>query len=336
MWVSSRGAELGLEYEIHQGCKAGARGSSSSEVLPEKFQDCDIEASMHSIFFLTTTLLGRAFAHSWNEQLTVVENGFFIGNNGYPRGYVSRSDPGFNDDMMTYLLPPLASGRTRVDDSDLVCAPTQRSANQTNGYPRLSASPGVYIAMKYLENGHVTLPQIQPGKPQGAGIVFVFGTSQPTDNDLLTEVLQWTTNGAGGDRRGRLLTAQNFDDGRCYQINDGDVSVARQEEYPNLTPGQPRSVNEQWCETDVLIPTDVPIGPLYTLYWVWQWPTEPGTPGLPDGKDEYYTSCSDLDIVGGPFQGTDSNPLPQQDPQIAAVPNFESRTAFNTDPFART
>lgn len=259
---------------------------------------------MHWILLPTAILLGGALAHSWNEQLTVIENGLFTGSNGYPRGYVSRSDPGFNDATMTYLLPPLASGRTRVDDSDTVCAPTQQSVNQTDGYPRLRASPGSQIAIKYLENGHVTLPQNQPGKPQGGGTVFVFGTSQPTDDDLLTEVLQWTKDGTGGDERGELLTAQNFDDDRCYQINGGDISVARQEEYPNPTPGQPGSINEQWCETDVLIPGDVSINSVYTIYWVWQWPTEPGTPGLPDGKDEYYTTCSDLDIVAGPIQGT--------------------------------
>jgi hypothetical protein len=283
------------------------------------------------IAILYWIFLSRALAHTWNEQLTVIQNGIFTGSNGYPRGYVSRSDPGFTDDAMTYLLPPSASGRTRVDDFDLICAPTQRGSNQTSGYPRLSTSPGVYIAMKYLENGHVTLPQTQPGKPQGAGTVFVFGTSQPSNDDLLTEILQWTADGTGGDQRGRLLASQNFDDSRCYQINGGDISVTRQEKYPNPIPGNPASVNEQWCETDVLVPTEVSIGSSYTLYWVWQWPTKAGTPGVPDGKDEYYTTCSDLDIVAGPFQGVALNPLPQQDPQIAAVPNFNSRGVFSPD-----
>jgi hypothetical protein len=95
---------------------------------------------------------------------------------------------------------------------------------------------------------------------------------------------------------------------------------------------QPGTVNEQWCETDVFIPADIPTNSAYTIYWVWQWPTEPGAPGLPDGKDEYYTTCSDLDIVAGPIQGTPSNPLAQQDPQTAAVPNFLSRTALKTNP----
>ncbi|KAF2188476.1 hypothetical protein K469DRAFT_724450 [Zopfia rhizophila CBS 207.26] len=262
----------------------------------------------------TVLLFGQVLAHTWNEQLTIIENGLFNGSNGYPRGYVSRSSAGFNDDMMTYLLPPLASGRTRVDGSDLLCAPTQRSANQTNKYPRLTASPRAYVAIKYLENGHVTLPE-----------------TKPENRMLLMDVLQWTRDGTGGSKRGRLLTAQNLDDGRCYQINDGNISIARQEQFPNPVKGQPRSVDEQWCETDVVIPTNVTIDSTYTVYWVRQWPTAPGSPGLPDGKDEYYTTCSDIDITAGPLPQT-PNPLPQQDPQVAAVANCQSRTAFKPNP----
>lgn len=113
----------------------------------------------------TTFLFGQALTHIWNEQLTVIENGIFTGTNGHARGYVSRTEPGFNDDMMTCLLQSLASGRTRVNGSDLLYAPTQRTANQTVNCPQLHVSPGSYVAMKYLENGHVTLPQNQPGKP---------------------------------------------------------------------------------------------------------------------------------------------------------------------------
>ncbi|OCK75883.1 hypothetical protein K432DRAFT_307574 [Lepidopterella palustris CBS 459.81] len=291
---------------------------------------------MYSLLYLllTALLCGQGLTHTWNEQLTVIENGIFAGANGYPRGYVSRTDPGFNDDMMTYLLPPVASNRIRVDGLDLLCAPTQRTANQTTNFPRLQVSPGAYVAMKYLENGHVTLPQNQPGKSSAAGTVFVFGTTQPIDSEMLTDVLQWTTDGTGGNQRGRLLTSQNFDDNRCYQINSGTISTARQKEFPNPTVGQPESTNEQWCETDLIIPTDLEIDTMYTIYWVWQWPTEPGAPGLPDGKDEYYTTCSDLDIVVRPTQGEPSNPLPQQDPQTAAVSDFQSRTAYTTNPLS--
>jgi len=60
--------------------------------------------------------------------------------------------------------------------------------------------------------------------------------------------------------------------------------------------------------------------------------THPGTPGALDGKDEYYTTCSDVDVVAGPLQGSESNPLPQQDPQTAAVPNYQARTAYKSNP----
>lgn len=69
-------------------------------------------------------------------------------------------------------------------------APTQRTSNQTQGFPRLSAWPDAYLAMKYLENGHVTLPQNTFRKPIGGESVFVFGTSQPLENELLVDVLE--------------------------------------------------------------------------------------------------------------------------------------------------
>jgi hypothetical protein len=267
----------------------------------------------------TTLLLGQILAHSWNEQLTQIVNGSFAGRNGYSRGYVSRSDPGFEDRMMVYLLPSPDSGRTRIDNTDFCCSPTQRTRNQTKDYPRLQAFPGSSIAIKYLENGHVTLPQNQPGKPPGAGTIYVFGTNQPDDSEILTEVLQWTSDGCGGDRRGRLLMARNFDDNRCYQLNGGNISVTRQQEFPNPVPGTPGVLHEQWCEIDITLPTDIAAGHPFTIYWIWQWPTSPGVPGLPNGKDEYYTSCSDIDIAVGPIEAGPPNPLPNQDPQTLAV-----------------
>jgi hypothetical protein len=60
-------------------------------------------------------------------------------------------------------------------------------------------SPGDYIAMKYLENRHVTLPETIVRKPQGAGNVYIFGTSTPDANERLTEVMEWTQDGTGGE-----------------------------------------------------------------------------------------------------------------------------------------
>jgi len=269
------------------------------------------------------TFVGQSLSHSWNEQLTVIKDGRFTGRNGYPRGYVARTDPGFRDPMMTHLLPPPPpmSNRTRIDKTDFLCAYTQRTRNQTANYPRLQAPPGSYIAIKYLENGHVTLPQ--PGKPPGGGTVYVFGTLSPNENEKLRDVLQWTTDGKGGDGRGKLLAAENFDDGRCYQLNNESISLSRRKDFPNLFP-ETGELHEQWCETDVMIPTDIPVSSTYSIYWVWDWPTIPGDSAVAQGKDEYYTTCSDIDIVVNPAAGP-PNPLTQQDPQTAAVPDFKAR-----------
>lgn len=289
---------------------------------------------MNLPLLLTTVLLRSVIAHTWNEQLSVISSGKFVGSNGYPRGYVSRARLGFHDNMMTYQLPPPEdTSRIRVNDSDLLCAPTQRTSNQTQGFPRLSAWPGAYMAMKYLENGHVTLPQNTQGKPVSGGTVFVFGTSQPIENELLVNVLEWTTDGAGGDRRGKLLAAQNFDDGRCYQINPENISLARQQEFPDPSAGQSGSTHEQWCETDVAIPSDVSVNSTYTVYWVWQWSIAPGTLGAVEGKDEYYTTCSDINILAGLVENTTPSPLLQQDPQKSAVSNYQNRSAHKLDPF---
>lgn len=283
-------------------------------------------------FFVIVAFVGQCLGHSWAEQLTVILDGVFSGRNGYPRGYVSRSSPGFHDKSMTYLLPTLESGRTRIESTDQLCAPSQRTADQSANYPRLEASPGSYIAIRYLENGHVTLPGNQPGKPSGAGVVRVFGTSQPSTQELLTDVLRWTPDGLGGDRRGRLLTVQSFDDGRCYQINDGEISAARQRESPDSCSGACGPSTEQWCETDVMVPRNVATDSRYTIYWVWEWPTKAGAPGLASGKDEFYTTCADLDIVSEPSGAITPNPLPHQDPHTAAHIDYKARAASTMRP----
>ena len=104
-------------------------------------------------------LFSLVVSYSWIKQLSIIENRVFVGSNGYSRGYVDRTTPGFSDGMMTYQLPLLQDpGRTRINGLDILYAPTQRIANQTEGFPRLAAPPGSYVAMKYLGNRHVTLP----------------------------------------------------------------------------------------------------------------------------------------------------------------------------------
>ncbi|PSS08745.1 hypothetical protein M430DRAFT_109847, partial [Amorphotheca resinae ATCC 22711] len=240
-------------------------------------------------------------AHTWLEQLTVVApNGTFIGNPGYPRGFVARL-PGVDpDEGMTYLLPP--NGRSTGNEilqTDLMCKSTQTIGSQTAGSPALIASPGDFIALRYQENGHVTQPQIPPGKPEGSGIVYVYGTASPSNDDTYLGIHHvWNADGTGGDGRGVLLATRHFDDGQCYQINNGTISKNRQEEFPHNA--NPLMGEDLWCQTDVQLPADATGN--YTLYWVWDWPTLDSNGAVI--KNESYTTCSDISLT--PAEGKSS------------------------------
>lgn len=205
---------------------------------------------------------------------------------------------------MTYLLPPVDQPEHKLQPSDKICMETQRTRNQTEDNPRLQAAPGAAIALRYQENGHVSLPEAQPGKPPHRGSVYVYGTTDPRPDDTLLSIHKvWKADGTGGDGRGILLSQQYFDDGRCYQVNDGKISQNRQAEYSheaNKAMGA-----DLWCQQDIALPANVPDGKPFTLYWVWDWPTAPGgDPNLPDGKPEIYTTCMDIDI--GPMKKMDT------------------------------
>ena len=242
-------------------------------------------------------------AHTWVEQMMVIApNCTMVGNPGYARGNVLRSDPGFSDPTMVNLIPP--NGRTinTILDTDLMCKSTQTTQTQTNGSPRLQAAPGANIALRYQENGHVTLPENQPGKPANRGTVYVYGTTQPSPTDSLLGIHRvWTPDGTGGDGRGVLLSTQNFDDGQCYQVNGGPISAQRQGQFSHVATSLMGA--DIWCQQDIALPADA--SGTYTLYWVWDWPTLPGTPGFPDGKQEIYTTCMDVDVQGS--AGSQSN-----------------------------
>jgi hypothetical protein len=282
-----------------------------------------------------------ANGHSWVEQLAnIASNGSYVAGFGYPRGFVDKSaDGSFNQEADVWLLPP-ARNPPFINERDLLCHPSQRVPNQAGSFSRLRTSPDTVIAIRYAENGHVTVPGggiDLVGKPEKGGTVFVFGTKQPRPDETLQNVLHWTSDGKGGDRGGRLLTAQNFDDDRCYQLRAQRTVLgeARRLQTPNPMPGQPGSEHELLCETDVRLPDDVTVGQPYTLYWVWQWPTAPQQePGPVHGQDEYYTSCIDVDVVRDLPLDQSGTVLKDQDPMTRAVSNFESRTALTVDPLA--
>lgn len=105
---------------------------------------------------------------------------------------------------MTYLLPATNSLRPRISADDLVCAPSQRTTNYSEPYAILSALPSNYIVIKYLENSHVTIPDIPLGKLKGAGIVSIFVVLNPNAYTLST-VMSWKNNGSL--ESSRLLTS---------------------------------------------------------------------------------------------------------------------------------
>jgi hypothetical protein len=266
-------------------------------------------------------------AHTWVEQLNVISsNGTFVGAAGFPRGNVLRTNPAFGDPQMTNLIPP--DGRstgTVILPTDLMCKASQSIGNQTSGSPALIASAGDMVALRYQENGHVTLPQNQPGKPANRGTVFIYGTTQPSNRDTLLGIHNvWTADGKGGDGRGVLLATRNFDDGQCYQVNSGTISQQRQKQFPH-TPDSLMGTN-LWCQSDVTLPSSISSS-TYTLYWVWDWPTAAGTAGFPNGKNETYTTCMDISISGGTGSSNDLSFAKNQDLNSAAIES-ELSTAF--------
>jgi hypothetical protein len=197
---------------------------------------------------------------------------------------------------MVNLIPPNGRPRNEIFVSDRICKVTQRVANQTRDSPRLSAKGGSKIALQYQENGHVTLPETTPGKPANRGTVYVYGTSEPREDDSLLSIHKvWDTAGKGGNKRGKLLNTFDFDDGKCYQINQGDISRLRQRRFGPRA--DPIMGAELWCRNIVSLPVGLPTDTLYALYWVWDWPTGRISNGSLNAKTEIYTTCIDVEII---------------------------------------
>ncbi|KAJ4351866.1 uncharacterized protein N0V89_007210 [Didymosphaeria variabile] len=282
-------------------------------------------------------------AHSWVQQLrNVNNNGSYVGNWGYPRGYCAKGDSCDPGIINNFLIP--ATGLF-IDDSNVLCKDSQQKAVQEDAvkYPRLQAVPGMHIALRYSENGHVSLngtPQEDTNKfkPSKGGTVFIYGTTEPKEDEKLVNVLKWNKEGGGGDGRGVLLGTNDFDDGRCYENNNSPIAKARAALDPSYALGQTGEGNGEFglpCESNIEFPKNATAGKPYTLYWVWQWNTPPGLdPNRPLGKDEYYTSCMDVDVVDTFSAEANAKPkytTPQQDDASAAVKDFADRTAIYTN-----
>jgi hypothetical protein len=280
-----------------------------------------------------------AMSHSWGEQLRNIDGkGNYVGAYGYPRGMIDRGT--IPDDPMSYQIP---QGRPYINEDDLACPPAQREQKQSGDkFPRLKAPPGGFIAIRYQENGHVTRPENNPEKPEKGGTIFVYGIKEPKTDEKLIDVLQWTKDGQGGDKRGVLLAMTDYDDGRCYLNNQTPIANERQKFSPAYAVGSPQSGPSDtvmYCETDVKLPDTIELGKTYTLYWVWQWASIPGQAGKqPNGLDEYYSTCMDIDATSPDVAMAAEAPsamakfqMNQQDAVTTAHPDWKSRTAVFTD-----
>ncbi|OJJ51953.1 hypothetical protein ASPSYDRAFT_844895 [Aspergillus sydowii CBS 593.65] len=177
------------------------------------------------------------------------------------RRTVQRSDPAFNDAAMTYMLPTIGA---QLLPNDPICAPAQRQSIQTSGSPVLQAAPGDLVRLCYQENGHVTLLSTTPGK-SASGRVHIYGTLPPSAEGTLVGIHKtWNPQGTGGDKRGWLLGIFDFDDGRCFQVNDNPISKQRQDKYSH--PPDPAQGTNLWCHNISTIPNT--IDSTLTLYWV--------------------------------------------------------------------
>jgi hypothetical protein len=283
-------------------------------------------------------------AHSWIQQLrTVSDNGSYVGNWGYPRGFCAKGEPGCDPGVMNNFLIP-AQG-IFIDRKDMLCKDSQQKAVQRQPvkYPRLKAVPGMHIALRYSENGHVSLngtkgEDTNKWKASKGGTIFIYGTVNPKEDEKLVNVLQWTQDGTGGNGQGVLLGTNDFDDGRCYESNGSPIANARAAANPSYAEGQTGQGTGQFglpCESNILLPKNVAAGKPYTLYWVWQWNTPANLdPNRPKGQDQYYTTCMDVDVVdtfSSEAKSAAEFLSPQQDDASAAVKDFADRTAIYTN-----
>ncbi|KAI5298983.1 hypothetical protein KEM56_003612, partial [Ascosphaera pollenicola] len=259
------------------------------------------------MFGLVTALLafsGRVAAHSWIEHVQQISSNGTLFGDGYPRGFVSRQQapPGTAYDKLAMYAP--VQGTVNLDPKMPVCKSTQQTQNITSFQGKkfipIEAAPNSWISLLYQDNGHVTFPFNQKGKPPGGGHVYVYGTPKSSPDDTFEPIWNPKTHTFGPPKdtsKGlQLLAVRNFDDGICHQGGvESEVSKERDKNYPH-SKNDPTQGNNVWCQTNLKLPEG--ISDTYTLYWIWNWRTEPHKDcDIWDGKDEIYTTCLDVKVV---------------------------------------
>lgn len=262
-------------------------------------------------------LLGTVVAHSWPHATTrLAPNGTMVGPSGVERNQKNKP----KDQNSDWLLPPNDNrGNFIVPDHKLV-RPDQRALtpqSYSENHRMLPVAPGDFVAISYLENGHVTQGDLQLIKPINRGTIYLYGTTENdlTNTNFVDVHLAWTADGTGGDGKGRLLASRHFDDGECYEavpdIGDKEGILTHRKNRHQANTGEVLELLA--CQSDLQIPFDAPIGSPYTVIWVWDWPTmsEAGVAVPPASfhanvsisgepfvtKQEYYTGVVDFNVV---------------------------------------
>ena len=126
-------------------------------------------------------------------------------------------------------------------------------------FPRLRAHAGEEVIGYWLENGHITRQPIE-GPNGSTGSVRWYGTESYSSDTTLGEVRAWTGDGQGGNKEGRLIGENPFDDRICAESNNSKVSSDRQVglDKPTLP-----------CKGSFTLPGGLKPGSTYTVYWVW-------------------------------------------------------------------
>jgi hypothetical protein len=197
---------------------------------------------------------------------------------------------------MTYKLP--LSTSTLTTDADHICSDRQRLPDLARA---LVATVGDSVTLRYQENGHVTLPAVNPGK-NGSGLVFVYGTWIPDESHKFRHIHNvWQPLQDNRTQEGFLLARTPFDDGKCYQVNNGSISQQRQLAFPHAV--LPPEGENLWCTANITVPSPYlqePTRRQYStcrplaLYWVWQWPGS----ATNTSREQYYTTCMDVIVRG--------------------------------------
>ncbi|KAG9256013.1 uncharacterized protein F5Z01DRAFT_533104 [Emericellopsis atlantica] len=205
-------------------------------------------------------------AHSWVEKIFRInpDTRQFLGSPAYARGGDFRAlvPEGMTDDKWIYRLPPDGgwTGDENINKQPLSAAIADME---------LDASPGDWIAIQHLENGHVTTKA--PGRPLNSGTLFLYGTTEPTDNDKIADIhLKWNADGTGGNKKGKLLATRNFDDLQCYEGRPPGTDDAFARTRASAIGTDP--ADSLPCQADIQLPTDLEPNSRYTIYWLWDWP----------------------------------------------------------------